>query len=455
MPDLTEDRLRIDASPTKEFFIHMLTRDVPLSRAIIDLVDNSVDGAQRLRKEGRYDGLWIRIEVNADSFAVSDNCGGIPIDIAKNYAFRFGRPKDAADSPGSVGVFGVGMKRTFFKLGRCFSVESRCRTEGFVMNVDVDQWILGDEDAPDDWHFQFDSANKDLAEVSNEETGTTIRVTNLYPTVTANFALETFQTQLWRELSAAHAVSVDKGLAITLNLLPLDHLPQSLFVSDAIKPAYVEKEYPRMQIDGCEGEPVRVKLYAGVAKREYQEGGWYIFCNGRLVLKADQTYLTVWGETHGLRRYHGELAFFRGYAFFDSRHSTLLPWTTTKTGVDTDAPIYKVVQREMIEMTKPVISFLNELAKQTSADNQGEWSDKSLANAITTASAMRTDNISSHTQFQAPQPIVRPPGPRMQRIQYSKTADEVEKAKSLLGVTSYKDVGERTFEYYLQYEGGE
>ncbi|MGH9433064.1 MAG: hypothetical protein ACRD3T_16150, partial [Terriglobia bacterium] len=45
----------INASPTKEFFISMLTRDIPLTRAIIDLVDNSVDGARRLRPTGDYD----------------------------------------------------------------------------------------------------------------------------------------------------------------------------------------------------------------------------------------------------------------------------------------------------------------------------------------------------------------------------------------------------------------
>lgn len=35
----------IRANPTKEFFITMLTRDIPLDRAILDLIDNSVDAA--------------------------------------------------------------------------------------------------------------------------------------------------------------------------------------------------------------------------------------------------------------------------------------------------------------------------------------------------------------------------------------------------------------------------
>jgi hypothetical protein len=49
MPTAEDPDLRINASPSKEFFIHMLTRDVQLTRAIIDLVDNCIDGAKRLK----------------------------------------------------------------------------------------------------------------------------------------------------------------------------------------------------------------------------------------------------------------------------------------------------------------------------------------------------------------------------------------------------------------------
>ena len=94
----------INASPTKEFFIHMLTRDIPLTRAILDLVDNSVDGARRLRASGNYDGLWVRMELSVEQFRIADNCGGITVEIARDYAFRFGRPKEAK---GYAGVYGT------------------------------------------------------------------------------------------------------------------------------------------------------------------------------------------------------------------------------------------------------------------------------------------------------------------------------------------------------------
>ena len=44
----------VDASPTKEFFIYMITRDIQTNAAIVELVDNAIDGAKRLRKDGNY-----------------------------------------------------------------------------------------------------------------------------------------------------------------------------------------------------------------------------------------------------------------------------------------------------------------------------------------------------------------------------------------------------------------
>ena len=38
----------IEGSPTKQFFIDMITRDISIEDAIIDLLDNSIDGANRL-----------------------------------------------------------------------------------------------------------------------------------------------------------------------------------------------------------------------------------------------------------------------------------------------------------------------------------------------------------------------------------------------------------------------
>ncbi len=42
---------KVKASPTKEFFVLMLVRDILLKQAIIELIDNSLDGDRKMRKD--------------------------------------------------------------------------------------------------------------------------------------------------------------------------------------------------------------------------------------------------------------------------------------------------------------------------------------------------------------------------------------------------------------------
>ena len=48
----------IKANPTREFFVNMLVRDILLKQAIIELIDNSIDGANFIAK-GLFDKLLL------------------------------------------------------------------------------------------------------------------------------------------------------------------------------------------------------------------------------------------------------------------------------------------------------------------------------------------------------------------------------------------------------------
>ena len=96
-------------------------------------------GANRINPSN-YSGLNIYLTVNKDYFEIKDNCGGFSIDTAKRYAFRFGRPEDAPKGNGTVGRFGIGMKRSLFKIGKNFIVESQSKQDAFKVEVDVDDW---------------------------------------------------------------------------------------------------------------------------------------------------------------------------------------------------------------------------------------------------------------------------------------------------------------------------
>lgn len=52
---------------------------------------------------------------------------------------------------------------------------------------------------------------------------------------------------------------------------------------------------------------------------------------------------------------------FRGFVFFSSANSKLLPMTTTKTGIDSNTAIYKFTKEKMVLSMQQVFSFLKKL----------------------------------------------------------------------------------------------
>jgi hypothetical protein len=428
---------QIDASPTKEFFISMLVKDIVLTRSILDLCDNSVDGARRLRPNNIFQGLSIRIEVSEQHFKIADNCGGIPADLARNYAFRFGRPADMQPTLHSVGQFGVGMKRSLFKIGTAFRIESRSQNSHFVIEENVNLW-----QQRSDWKFKFETIEEDLPTQPEEQRGTTLLIDKLHENIAAEFKLENFRNRLISEIEAAHQQSIRQGLAITLNQIPIKLKTSELFESEQIQPANKILTFQE------EGEsPVTVKITCGVAVSDPPNAGWYIYCNGRLVLGPDQTIITGWGEGNGdvIPKYHNTHARFRGYVFFDCDDASRLPWNTTKTGVDYESRYYQAARLEMISLMRPVIDFTNRLAAEVNSE------ETHLETALEKAVSKDVSALSARETFRVIQVSI-PPSLQMGRIQYSKPLEEIQKVKKALGVSTFKRVGEKTFEYFFSTE---
>lgn len=438
MSDESANPRLIKAEPTKEFFISMLVRDIELIPAIIDLVDNSVDGARRLRPDGEFAGLWVRIEADKEHFRIADNCGGIPAPLAREYAFRFGRPKNTPTTPHSVGQFGVGMKRALFKLGTAFSIESVSAESRFTLTVDVDDWSSRPE-----WDFEFTELEEETTNTP-DSLSTTITVDKLHPSVAADLALREWQSRFRADLESKHQESMARGIAISLNGVPLSTNIVELLASDELHPAKQELVFE-------DGPTVRVQLYAGIHKSVPNDAGWYIFCNGRMLLRADQTVTTGWGLETPVRipRFHNQFARFRGYAFFDSDDASRLPWNTTKTGVDTDSEIYRSVFQAMIALMRPVITFLNRLDVEVNADKEATGP---LESAVEAATSVPTREAEGKPIFEAPKPVRPPTPPDTTSIQYRKSVFDVRRVKRSLKVTSNREVGERTFDYYVRAE---
>ncbi|AYA76016.1 ATP-binding protein [Bacillus sp. Y1] len=438
---MSNNQKEINAYPTKSFFIDMLIKDIPLIDAIADLVDNSVDGAISLRENGDFSGLKVELQIDKDSFKIIDNCGGFSAQTARNYAFRFGRPEDAPDIPKSIGRFGVGMKRALFKIGNNIHIESKSSNSYFDVNIDVDKW----KSDPNNWSWEFDTI---IEEAQEGENGTTIVVENLDPQVSSTFSRTSFIDGLIKEIKISHEKVLEKGLSIIINGIEISFKPSTLYVSDNIKPAYYNTI-----IDG-----VNVEILTGITETGHpREAGWYIYCNGRLIVAANQSQLTGWGDGHAM--FHPTYASFRGYVFFESSVSSLLPWNTTKNGIDEESNIFKAVRPHMINMMKPVTSFLKKLKSQPYGgeeefENEDYEAEKSLQDYVNEADKINITSINKVLltgRFTAPVvQMVRKP--ETQKIQYNKPIEQINKVKAELGATSLKEVGEKTFEYFLRME---
>lgn len=460
----------IDAGAEKRFFIEMLTKDIELLPAIVDLVDNSVDGARALHPSGDLNGQWVKINFGDDYFTISDNSGGISADIARHYAFRFGRSKEFAGVKRSVGQFGVGMKRAIFKIGRKFSVVSAFRGETgsgdgsrFDLEVDVEEWA-----AQQEWTFQFGTVEESVSLSDGETAGTIISVTSLHPSVQDDINDPTIVQALRAELRVRHQESIQSGLKLHLNSeKPLTASRPSLQASDAVRP--LAKEF---QVVGENGGTVDVRLYAGTAaspKRDkyadpeddgqaenFQDpgdAGWYLFCNDRLLLVADRSPLTGWGNPAAA--YHPQYRAFRGFVYLSADDASLLPWNTTKTAVDRDSPVFRAVQSEMKTALVAVQSVINR-AKQVRSRLEEDETKPEMLVALDEAPDRPLGTLTTSTQMVTPpMPPPKPkalPSPKVQRIQYSVEPERFQEVAAVLGASSGSEVGRLTFEYFYEQE---
>jgi len=197
---------------------------------------------------------------------------------------------------------------------------------------------------------------------------------------------------------------------------------------------------------------VKVQLYAGITKAEIGLAGWYIYCNDRLVVEADQTKLTGWGEEKSedeakMRKFHHSFAMFRGIALFDSKDPKLLPMKTTKDGIDANSDIYRAVKVEMKNMMRQILNYLSRIESDE---------DRETLIADTTEKTMLQMRNQPFAQiFSGPEINSLKDSNNLVNVTYKKDRKKVDKVKLALGLTSVKEMGERTFDYFFNNEIGE
>lgn len=440
----------IDAEPTKGFFVEMLTRDIGLEQAVLDLVDNSIDGAKGLKGDGEkpFEGMKIALEFSKDRFRIVDNCGGFSSEAARTYAFKFGKPAGSPRTPHSIGQFGVGMKRALFKFGHHFSVRSATTDDAWAVSVQVPVW-----ETQIGWSFPWATFTPD-AEVSHESPGTEIVVSDLRTEVAAKFSTKLFENAIHGLIKSKHRQFIAGGLEIKVNGHHIDATSLYLLVADDAK---FRPGIEELVIKDDSEEEIKVRIIVGVGLSSPPQAGWYVVCNGRVVLEADRRAVTGWGlieeqsKTVVMPNYHNQFSRFRGIVTFDSNDSVRVPWNTTKTDVDQDNPIWQKTFGRMMELMRPVIDFLNEL----DADIDEHTRDHSpLLAYVSTVASVKAESLPVSSTFVAPARGSLSKGPKTVKLQYAKPVDEVQFLMTELDVSSAKAVGEKSFELIYQSMGG-
>lgn len=441
-------RDRVHAEPTKDFFISMLTRDLDLQDAIIELIDNSIDGIKRNGDE-EYERYYIKLILTKDSFTIEDNCGGIPIDAARDYAFKFGKPTKFRKELETTGVFGIGMKRSLFKMGRRFSVKSIAEKSDFVLNVNVVEWAENDE-----WSFPFEEYTDEGRVLHDfDETGTVIRIDDLYDGVSTSFKSNVFVNSLITKVKRRESFPLSKGLKILINDLSIQHDDEELICDSKMAPYKKTIHYKPN-----DSQVVTIRIVAGMTKRnregkwEPDKAGWYIYCNNREVVSADKSQLTTWYTSDGVK-FHNKYAGFRGMVFFNSINPELLPWNTSKNNVDASSEVFQYALAEIKNAFDKVRKEFDKLEELEDDQKQKITSMLQRLKSMPVNFYSYEDLPFSYSEKSIDRIIEEDNKEPLITITYKVEKKKLDRVKNVLHVTTAKDVGLETFKFYCMMEG--
>ena len=445
----------VDASPAKRFFIEMLVRDIRLEDAIVDLVDNAVDSLIRYQKiqlpnllpsvtgSQKHADLSetkrkVDIRIEPDQFLIEDNCGGMDYEHARTHVFRFGA--DEKPQEAYLSVYGIGLKRAVLKLGRLITVESRTMDSGFKVVIDVAEF----EKSPE-WHFPI----KRLPPAKSEENcGTTVTIRKLTDETSNRLSGGSFENQLNSALSQSYSLFLEHCLTVTLNGLTVTPATIPISNSEAVETSLTKQKFGN----------VEVFIVAGLQSPDGNDwhgstSGWYVVCNGRVVVYADRTELSGWGVQ--LPTFQPKHRGFIGIALFVSDDPELLPWTTTKQGINSESAVYQFVREIMISDARPVIRFLDQRYAKVPVSSENtddlEVRDRPLLEAL---KPIQVNAILDEVprRFKAKTEVSRKT--KTLSVQYRTERIKIEKARRSIGDEEMAagKVGLYTLEYFLANE---
>jgi hypothetical protein len=335
-------KIKVSHGVDPSYLENVLTKDITALESIFELIDNAVDAArdQLLRtvdlkrdKYGlpeRYDGYKVEIRLRANSLVFADNCAGIPRKVLTDRAFVIGAMSNHAFG---IGRFGIGLKRSLFKLGTRYRLYTDTGEFRATMSFR-------------DTHLK--GSDTDLFALQRASLGTAmtvIRISELRDRVRHEFDAEAWREALPTVLSKRYGRYVAKGLEICVNKKKIAPFGPGFRSYKDVKPTSDSMIGPNdvsIFIDTGMHERYRIKEEGDYSKTEVgaltDEFGWYFVCNDRIVQIATHTAGLGWKT-----RWHQEYYGFLGWVYFVAEDPEHLPWDTKKTTIDPHSPAFREI----------------------------------------------------------------------------------------------------------------
>jgi hypothetical protein len=201
--------------------------------------------------------------------------------------------------------------------------------------------------------------------------------------------------------------------------------------------------------DELDGEEVSIEVIGGMAAPppessdpdEEDDGdkrfGWYVVCNGRIVLAADKTTVSGWGADDW-PQWHRQYSGFIGIILFTAAKAAALPMTTTKRSVDLSSEIYRRARPHMREVSRRWIDYTNQRKQALDEAKQKE----ARAAPVSIYAVPKQVSVTLPT-------LVARPAERVANVNYSVPVSKLKGLAKAFGSINmpYREVGLRSFDY--------
>jgi hypothetical protein len=346
--------------------------------------------------------------------------------------FCFGH--DEEDEVGKLGAYGVGMKRALFKIGNKFDIVSRTAKEGFEVSFKLDKWAEEKE-----WKVPITFID---GVDSEKKAGTSITITELHEEVALRIKEGGVPKNIHNDVAATYPYFLGQCVELRVN--------DTLVSADSI-PLGESEGVVRAARESFDQKGVNVRLAASVApgQRTAEQAGWYVLCNGRVVVRANKDDLTGWGSE--FTTFQPKHRSFVGVASFESDDPLSLPWTTTKRNLNRESSVFIRARGLMASMSKPILTFLN---SQYPSDPGAEAAD--IRNAVEGVREVSFREIASKPSVGFSYTAPRKKEKRNKRVSFDAKVVDLDKVRIHVRRPnlSPSEIGKLTFAHYVKTECG-